>query len=169
MLEAQETRRVVGQPSVKSDLSGLETRLLKKRKVPLNKVIPIVKEPQPSTFSPSKGFRLSSPKKMKTLMSGEVYIADWEISSLMCETNESDHTRSYNEFKFWSNNFNGLTFLYDHLNSTDNMNKVKTIGRQKLTQNIRSYLMRCVVLICRLFEVGDECEQNEIKLNKKVT
>ena len=48
------------------------------------------------------------------------------------------------------------------------MNKVKTIGRQKLTQNISSYLMSYVVLTRRLFEVEDDHEQNDIKLNQEV-
>lgn len=83
MLEARAARRVVGHLVVKSNLSDLETRLLKKRKVDLNKFIPTVSEPQPSHFSPSKGFLPSSSKKMKTLMIDEVYRADWKISSLM--------------------------------------------------------------------------------------
>lgn len=102
-------------------------------------------------------------------MTDEVCRADWEISSLMCETGGRDHTRSSNELKFWSNNFDGLKFLYDHLNAMDDVNKVKTIGRQKLTQNISSYLMRCVVLTRWLFEASDQSEQNEIKLIQEVT
>lgn len=76
MLEARVARRVIGQPVVKSDLSGLETRMLNKRKITPNKAIPTVSKPQTSTFSPSKGLRPSSPKKMRTLMSSEVCIAD---------------------------------------------------------------------------------------------
>lgn len=99
-------------------------------------------------------------------MSDEVYRADWEISSLMCETDGRDQTRLSNELKFWSNSFDRLKFLYDHLNPTEDVNKVKTIGRQKLTKNIS--LMRCVVLTRGLFETKDECESNEIKLNKEI-
>lgn len=83
----------------------------------------------------------------------------------MCETGGSDQTRSSNEFKLCSNSFDGLKFLYDYLNATKDVNKVNTIWREKLTQNISSYLMRCVVLTLGLFEVGDDCKQNEIKLN----
>ena len=28
--------------------------------------------------------------------------------------------------------------------------------------------MRCVILIRRIFEIGDDCEQNEIKLNQEI-
>lgn len=105
---------------------------------------------------------------MKTLMSDEVCRANCEISSLMCETGGSDQTRSSNEFKFCSNSFGGLKFLYNHLNATKDVNKVKTIGWQKLTQNVNSYLMRSVVLTRGLFEVGDDCEHNEIKLNQEI-
>lgn len=45
---------------------------------------------------------------------------------------------------------------------------MKTIKRQKLTQNLSSYLMRCVVLTRGLFEVEDDCKQNKIKLNQEV-
>lgn len=51
----------------------------------------------------------------------------------------------------------------------NNMNKVKTLGRQKLTQNISSYLMIRVVLTHELSEASDESEQNEIKLSQEVT
>lgn len=42
MLEARATRREIGHIAVKSDLSDLETKLLKKRKVALSKVISTV-------------------------------------------------------------------------------------------------------------------------------
>lgn len=29
-------------------------------------------------------------------------------------------------------------------------------------------MMRCVILICGLFEVGDDCKQNKIKLNQDI-
>lgn len=76
----------------------------------------------------------------------EVCRADWEILSLMREASGRNQTRTFNEFKFRSNNFDGLKFLCDHLNTTEDVNKVKTIWRQKLTENPNSYLMRCVVL-----------------------
>lgn len=101
-------------------------------------------------------------------MSDEVYKADWEISSLIWEIGGSDQTRSSNEFKFRSNSFDGLKFLYDHLNVTEDVNKVKTIGRQQLTENISSYMMRYVILTRGLFEAEDYCVQNEIKLNQEI-
>lgn len=88
---------------------------------------------------------------------------------MICEPSGGNHTRSSNEFRFWSNTFDGLKLLYDHLNATEDVNKVKTIRRRKLTQNISSYMMRCVVLNRRLFEAGDESEQNEMKLCQEVT
>lgn len=88
---------------------------------------------------------------MKTLMSDEVCRADWEISSLMQEAGGNDQTKPSNEFKLWGNNFGRVKFLYDHMNATKDVNKMKTIGRQKLAQNINSYLMRCDVLTWGLF------------------
>lgn len=61
-----------------------------------------------------------------------------------------------------------MKFLFDNLNATKDVEKVKTIGAQKLTQNIGSYLMRCVVMTIVLFEVGDAYEKNEIRLNKEI-
>lgn len=86
----------------------------------------------------------------------------------MQEVDGSDQTKPSNGFKFRGNNFDELKFLYDHLNAMKYVNKVKTIGRQKLTQNINSYMMRCVVLTRGLFESGDDYEQNEIKLNQEI-
>lgn len=101
-------------------------------------------------------------------MSYQVCKAGWEISSLMQEAGGSDQTKLSNEFKFWGNSFDGLKFLYNHLNTTEDVNKVKTTGQKKLTQNINSYTIRCVVLTRGLFESGDDYEQNEIKLNQKI-
>lgn len=86
----------------------------------------------------------------------------------MQEVGGSDQTKSSNEFKFWGNHFDILKFLYDHLNAMEEVNKVKLIGRKKLTQNIASYLMRCVVLARGLFESGDDHEHNGIKLNQEI-
>ena len=107
MLEAQAARR--GATS-KSDLFGLETRSLKKRKVALNKTSPSISEPQVSTLSPLVDSLLNSPKQMKTLMSNEICRANWEISSLIHEAGGSDQAKQSNEFKLWGNNFDGLKF-----------------------------------------------------------
>lgn len=64
---------------------------------------------------------------MKTLMSDEVCRANREILSLMLETGGSNQIRPSNEFKFWSNSFHGLKFLYNHMNAMKEVNKVKTI------------------------------------------
>lgn len=105
---------------------------------------------------------------MKTLMSDDVCRADWEISSLMCEFGGSDQTKPSNKFKLSGHNFDRLKFLYDHLIATKDVNKVKKIGRQKVTKNISSYMMRCVVLTRCLFKSSDDYEQNEIKLNQYI-
>lgn len=168
MLETRATRRVAGQNTAKSDMSNLETRLLKKRKASLRKIISNILEPQPLTLSLPKSLHPSSPKRMRTSMSDEVCRADWEISALTCETGEVTKPDHPMNFKFWNKNFNGLKFLYNHLNATEDMNKVKTTWRQKLTQNSSSYLMRLFVLTRGLFEVVDDHAQNEIKLNEEV-
>ena len=58
-------------------------------------------------------------------MSDEACRADLEITSLMGELGNSHASE---EFKFWSNNFDGIRFLYHHLNATEDVNKVKTVG-----------------------------------------
>lgn len=89
--------------------------------------------------------------------------------SLMRETRGNSHQiKSPTEFKLWSNNFDGLRFLYDHLNATEDVNKVKSIGAQQLTQNLSAYLIRCVIITRGLFEVGEAYEKNELHLNKEV-
>lgn len=168
-MEARATRRGADKSASKSDLSDLETRILKKRKVAPSKIALSVYEPQVSTIPPPVGYLPNSPKKMKTLMSDEICRADWEISSLI-KAGGSDQTKPSNEFKFrGNNNFDRLKFHYDHLNASEYVNKVKTTGWQKLTQNISSYLMRCVVLTWCLFESGDNYEKNEIKLNHEIS
>lgn len=138
MLEAQAEKRGDGQSVAKLDLSDLITWILKKRNVTTSKIAPFISEPQVSTLPPPKDSRPDPPKKMKTLMSDEVRRNDWEISSLMQEDGGSNKTKSSNEFKLCGTNFDGLKFLYDHLNSTEDVNKVKIVGRQKLTQNTMS-------------------------------
>lgn len=88
-------------------------------------------------------------------MSDKICRDDLEISSLLHDASGSDQTKPSNEFKFWGNNFDGLKFLYDHLNAMEDVNKVKTISRKKLTRNISSYLIRCGVLTQGLFESGE--------------
>lgn len=61
-----------------------------------------------------------------------------------------------------------MRFLYDHLNAYEDVEKVKSIGAQQLTQNPRAYLLWYVVRIMGLFEVGSAYEKNEIPLNKEM-
>lgn len=62
-----------------------------------------------------------------------------------------------------------MKFLYDHLNSTEDVTKAKSIGAQQLIANMSSYLMQCAVMTRDLFEVGDESEKAEARLSKEVT
>lgn len=51
--------------------------------------------------------------------------ADLAISSLMRETRGKNHQlKPSTKFKFWSNSFDGLRFLYDHPNMIEKVNKV---------------------------------------------
>lgn len=86
----------------------------------------------------------------------------------MQDLDSSYQAKPSSEFKFWSNNFDRLRFLYGHLNATEDVEKLKSIGAQQLTQNLRAYLMRCVVITRSLFEVGDTHEHNEIRINKEM-
>ena len=39
---------------------------------------------------------------------------------------------STEEFKFWSNKFDGIKFFYDHLKVDEDVKMVRFIGRQKM-------------------------------------
>lgn len=67
-----------------------------------------------------------------------------------------------------SNSFDDLKFLYDHLTSNKDVVKDKSIRAQKLTSNLRSYLMRCVRMTRALFEARDESEKAEVRLSQEV-
>lgn len=56
------------------------------------------------------------------------------------------NSKTSEEFKFSSNNFDGLRFFNDRLKINEDVNKVKSIGQKKMFQNLSSYLMRCVIL-----------------------
>lgn len=86
----------------------------------------------------------------------------------MQDSGSSHHTNPSSEFKFWSNNSDGLRYLYDYLNATEDVEKVKSIGAQQLTQNPGAYLMRFTVITRCLFEVGDTYENNETRLTKDI-
>lgn len=93
--------------------------------------------------------------------------ANLAITALMQDSGGSHKSNPSTEFKFWSNNFDGLKFLYDHQNLTEDVEKGKTIGAQQLTQNIGAYLMRCAIMTWGLFEVNDTYEKNETCLKKE--
>ena len=149
IMEARASRRTTGGTSmIKSYIFMLETRASKKRKGVGSKDTSSVLEPHISVSAIHEEVQQSTPKRMKTLMSDEVCRDDMEITSLMREPGNS---HASGEFKFWSNSFDGLQFLYDHLNTIEDVNKVKSVGHQKMTHNLSSYLMRRAVLTHGLF------------------
>ena len=85
----------------------------------------------------------------------------------MREANDSS-TLPSTENKFWSANFDGIKFLYDHLNATEDVNKLKNLGPQKITQHLSSYLMRCVILTRGLFESDDDADKKYFELENEV-
>lgn len=102
-------------------------------------------------------------------MGDHVSHANMEVTTMMQDFGGRHKANPSTEFKFGSNSFDGLKFLCDHLNAIEDVEKVKTIGAQQLTQNIGAYLMRCVVMTRGLFEVGDTYEHNEIRRIKEMT
>ena len=127
MVEARPTQRDAGGASrIKSYLSGLETQTLKKRKGVGTKATSSMAESQISVPTIQEEVQQGTPKRIKTLMIDEVFRAHMEITSLMGEHMDS---HAYEEFKFWSNSFDGIRFLYDHLNTTDDFNKIKFVGQ----------------------------------------
>src|ERR1051325_3063336 len=101
-------------------------------------------------------------------MGNENNLADWEMSTLLKETGDNSN-RTSTENKFWSADFDGLKFLYDHLNAIEDVNKLRNLGSQQITQQLSSYLMRCAVLTRSLFESGDDVEQKKSDLEKEVS
>lgn len=89
---------------------------------------------------------MNFPKSVKTMLGDLVSHVDFAVTTLMQESDNNHKSNSSTEFKFWSYNFDGREFLYDHLNAIEDVEKVKTIGAQQLTQNIGAYLMRCAVM-----------------------
>lgn len=102
-------------------------------------------------------------------MSDDVSQEDLTITTLMQDSDSSHQANPSSKFKFCSNNFDWLRFLYDHVSTSEDVKKVNFIGAQQLTQNLRAYLMRCTIMSMGLFEVGDAQEHNEIRLNKQMT
>lgn len=88
---------------------------------------------------------------MKTLMNDDVSHTDLTITTIMQDSGISHQSKPSFEFKFSSNSFYGLRFLYCHLNATKDVKKVKSISSQQLNQNLGAYLMRCVVMTVGLF------------------
>ncbi|CAI8596285.1 unnamed protein product [Vicia faba] len=70
-------------------------------------------------------------------------------------------------FNLWDSFFDSLRFMYDFLNIDENVDKVKVVGAQKLTQNIYPHLLNSIMLYRALFEVSDSFEKNVVELKKK--
>ena len=92
------------------------------------KATPIVSEPQTISITPSRESKLGSPKRMKTLMSNNASQADLTITTLMQDSGSSHQSKPFTVYKLWSNSFDNLRYLYDHLNVTEDAEKVKSIG-----------------------------------------
>ena len=92
-------------------------------------------------------------------MSSDVFWDDMKIASLMRDSGEGASS-PIEEFKFWSNIFYGIKFFYDHLKVDGDVKKVRSIDRQKMFQNISSYLMRGAVLSRGLFDSDDDFEKH---------
>lgn len=67
---------------------------------------------------------------MKTLRSDDVSQADLAITTLMHNLGNNYQTNSCSKFKFWYNSFDDLRYVYDHMNTTEDIKKVKSIGAQ---------------------------------------
>lgn len=72
-------------------------------------------------------------------MSDHVSHVGLASTTLNQDSDSSHQLNSSTKFKFWSNNFDDLKYIYDHMNVTKDVEKVKTIGAQQLTQNIKAY------------------------------
>lgn len=162
MAAARAARMGDGGPSeTKSDLAGLEVRIPKKKKNVVTResaleAAAITASPVKRPVEPEATIELA-PKKLKTIMGNENNSADSEVSTLLKETGDNS-SRASTENKFWSADFDGLKFLYDHLNATEDVTKLRNLGSQQITKQLSSYLMRCVILTRSLFESGDDVE-----------
>lgn len=105
------------QSTSKSDMSGIKTWTLKRKKIGAVKAAPVVSEPQTAFIPPSRESISGSPKRMKTLMSDNASQTDLTIIILMQDSGSSHQTNPSIKFKSWFNNFDGLRYLYDHLNT----------------------------------------------------
>lgn len=61
-------------------------------------------------------------------MSDDVSLDDLTITTFMQDSGSSHQSKPSSEFKFCSIIFDGLRFLYDHLNSIEDVEKVKSVG-----------------------------------------
>lgn len=127
MAEAR-ARRVVNQSTLKSEPSEIQTWVFHKKKSE------VVKEAQVARMTwfdlpNSTALPSLSTKKKKLMMIKPISNVDHVVSSMMQEPDQgSQQHRSNPQFKFWDNSFDGLKFLYDHLNSDEDIGKTKSIG-----------------------------------------
>lgn len=71
-------------------------------------------------------------------------------------------------FRFWESSFDGLRILYDHFNAEGDVEKVKSVGTQKLIQHIGTHPMKITMLCRALFKVYDSFEKNDIESKKRL-
>lgn len=86
-----------------TNLSGIHTRALKKRKIEAGKASPSALETQDVSHPPPGSSDPDSLKNMKTLMGDPVSHADWIVTALMQDSgiyNSSHNANLSTEFKF---------------------------------------------------------------------
>lgn len=161
MAEARERH---GDQSVsKSDLTGIQTRAHKRKKLDVAKADLVTSDPQPTFVPTYEDPNPNSPKKMKTLISDDVSQTNLTIITLMQDSCSSHQSKPFFKFKFWSNSFDGLRFLYDHMNATKDVEKVKSIDAQQLIQNFEAYF---AFMTRSLFDLGDGMNKMRFAITK---
>lgn len=121
-LKAQaKARRAANKSSLKSDSSGLQTRTTWKKKTGADRKTQMISETHSDLPNPPHS---PSNKEAKTMMADPSNSVNHIILALMQEPRQgSQQHRPIFQFKFWDNSFDGLKFLYDHLNSDDDVVK----------------------------------------------
>lgn len=82
MVEARERRGE--RAASKSDMSGIQTQTLKRKKTNTVKAAAVVSETQPTPIPHSRESKLGSPKRMKTMMSDDISQDDLKITTCDC-------------------------------------------------------------------------------------
>lgn len=83
------------------------------------KALLVVSEPLTAFIPPLGESNSISPKRIKTLMIDKVSQDDLKNTTLTHDLRSSHQSKPSTEFKLWSNSFDGLRYLYDHLNASE--------------------------------------------------